>query len=214
MVLKKSIKKNFFILNKEKATAKLRKIISKPIFSLSKLNYNLGNLNLLKGISGKLIKKKVVKRFFKRFLKKVRLKKRTKSRFYRRFKRHYKLRVKKRQFSVVQGVLHFKFTSTNNTMVTLTDLEGNVKACYSGGLVGFKGSNKSTKYAKELIVEQLILKAKLLGYSRVNLHFNGVRVIRRRIIKTLRKAKLKVVSINEFTGISHNGCRASKVRRI
>ena len=125
----------------------------------------------------------------------------------------YKYFLFNKKISIVHGIIHLKFTS-NNTIATLTDLEGNIKACYSAGLLGFKGSKKSTKYAKDYIIEQLARQAVALGYLRVNLHFNGKRVSKRKFTKMLHKFKIKIVTITDLTGIPHNGCRPSKIRRI
>ena len=127
--------------------------------------------------------------------------------------RIYLFQLKKRKRSVVQGIFHLNLVE-NNTLVTLTDLKGHVKACHSGGLVGFKGSKKSTKYAKELVVEEFANKALLLGYTRICLHFNGSRIWKRKSVKLLQKLKIKIIAVSDLTKIAHNGCRPTKIRRL
>lgn len=190
-----------FKLNRNSA----RGLLLGSLFSLTRLNYRSGNSDLLGEITTSL-KKKVQKKFYKRFL--------IKQSSIRLTSMISLAKIQAYNVSVIQGILHFKFSSRNNSITTLTDLSGNVKACCSGGLAGFKGSNKSTKYAKDVIIQQLISKSKVLGYSKVILHFIGARRMRRKIIKMLRKAKIRVVAINILSRSPHNGCRSPKIRRI
>jgi small subunit ribosomal protein S11 len=191
--------KNLFLSKKP------REILFGSFFSLTRLNYHFGNPDLVEEIS-KGLKKQVKKKFFKRFLKKQ-VATRTNSMVSL-------AKLQASNVSVVQGILHFKLVSRNNSVATLTDIAGNVKVCCSGGLAGFKGSNKSTKYAKDAVIQQIISKAKSLGYSKIIVHFNGTKLMRLKIVRLLRKAKIRVVAVNILTRPPHNGCRAKKVRRL
>lgn len=91
----------------------------------------------------------------------------------------------------MHGIIHLKFTS-NNTLVTLTGLDGKVIISYSGGNSGFKGSKKSTKYAKESIIEQIGLEATSRGYFRISLHFHGGKM---RIRKCVRIPDRRLLSL-------------------
>ena len=115
--------------------------------------------------------------------------------------------------NIARGICHIA-ASFNNTLVTITDEMGNMIAWSSAGSLGFKGSKKSTKYAKELVVEEFANKALLLGYTRVCLHFNGSRIWKRKSVKLLQKFKIKVIAVSDLTKIAHNGCRPTKIRRL
>ena len=115
--------------------------------------------------------------------------------------------------SSIQGSIHLK-CSFNNTLITLTDLLGNIKSKSSCGIVGFKGSKRSSKFAAQMATEKLSKKAKLLGYKNVNIHLNGLGRARAICIKSLKKFELKIHFIKESTIISYNGCRPSKIRRL
>jgi small subunit ribosomal protein S11 len=113
----------------------------------------------------------------------------------------------------IQGIIHIKST-LNNTIVTLTDLLGNTKACVSCGSIGFKGSKRSSRFAGQAAAEQLGIKAKTLGYKKIILHLNGFGKGRNVCVKGLKKSGLQIYFIKDFTTVAYNGCRSPKVRRL
>lgn len=114
---------------------------------------------------------------------------------------------------VVVGVAHVK-ASYNNTIVTLTDLTGNVISWASAGMAGFKGPKKSTPYAAQIIARIAVEKAKELGLQEVSVFVKGVGTGRESAIRALNANGLIISSIKDVTPIPHNGCRAKKPRRV
>ena len=113
----------------------------------------------------------------------------------------------------VKGILNLKF-SRNNTVGSLSDLEGKVKYKISAGLLDFKNSKKSTFYASESVVKQLASKALELGYDTIFLHLTGNGRGKNKCLDLINKKRLKVLSISDFTSSPHNGCRPPKIRRL
>lgn len=116
-----------------------------------------------------------------------------------------------RQISV--GCVHIKATY-NNTIVTFTDLNGNVLAFSSAGVVGFKGPKKSTPYAASVIVKDASEKLKPYGMTDVNVFVRGVGSGREGALRALNTCGLTVLGLKDVTPIPHNGCRPRKVRRV
>ncbi len=104
--------------------------------------------------------------------------------------------------------------SYNNTIVTLTDPNGNVLGWSSAGVVGFKGPKKSTPYAAGLIVKDVCDKVKDVGLREVSAFVCGVGSGREAAVRALHANGLNVTSIKDVTPIPHNGCRAPKPRRV
>ncbi len=102
----------------------------------------------------------------------------------------------------------------NNTMITLTDLQGNVVAWSSAGAVGFKGPKKATPFAASRVVEALIEKVRNLGLREVTVFVRGVGSGREAAIRALVNYGLEVSSIKDVTPVPHNGCRPPKPRRV
>lgn len=102
----------------------------------------------------------------------------------------------------------------NNTMVTLTDPEGNVLAWGSAGTVGFKGSRKSTAFAAQRAAENAARKGMEQGLRQVDVYIRGPGAGREAAIRTLNSTGLKVTSIRDVTLAPHNGCRPPKRRRV
>ena len=122
-------------------------------------------------------------------------------------------RVKKREKkNVVDAVAHIN-ASFNNTIVTITDEAGNTIASGSGGVVGFKGSRKSTPYAAQLAAEDAVKKAMEHGVKTVSVVIRGPGAGRETAIRSLQSAGLTVTSIKDVTPLPHNGCRPPKARR-
>jgi small subunit ribosomal protein S11 len=112
-----------------------------------------------------------------------------------------------------EGVAHIKATF-NNTLVTITDSQGNVVVWGSSGKAGFKGSKKSTPFAATVAAEQAGREAVNLGMKRVHVRVQGPGSGRESAIQALAAAGLQVRSIRDVTPIPHNGCRPPKKRRV
>ncbi|HVF26180.1 MAG TPA: 30S ribosomal protein S11 [Anaerolineales bacterium] len=111
------------------------------------------------------------------------------------------------------GQVHI-FASFNNTIVTVTDTEGNTVAWGSAGSAGFKGSRKSTPVAARLAAEQAVKAAQQLGIQEVDLFVKGPGPGRENAIRAVQAVGLKVRSISDITPVPHNGCRPPKKRRV
>ena len=119
-------------------------------------------------------------------------------------------RVKK---NVPYGIAHVK-TSFNNTIVTITDPEGNVVCWESAGSAGFKGSRKSTPYAAQVAAEDVSKKAQEHGMRTLEVEVAGPGSGRESALRALQAAGFTVTSIRDVTTIPHNGCRPRKRRRV
>lgn len=119
---------------------------------------------------------------------------------------------KDRKFDSV-GVAHVASTF-NNTIVTITDLKGNVVSWSSAGKIGFKGSKKSTPFAAQLAAENSAKEAIELGVRKVEVRVKGPGAGREAAIRSLQAAGLDISSIRDVTPIPHNGCRPPKRRRV
>ena len=112
-----------------------------------------------------------------------------------------------------EGVAHVNATF-NNTIITITDLRGNVLVWGSAGKAGFKGSKKSTPFAATVAAENAAREAMNLGLRRVHVRVQGPGSGRESAIQALASVGLRVVSIRDVTPIPHNGCRPPKKRRV
>ena len=121
-----------------------------------------------------------------------------------------KKRVKK---NIEKGQAHISSTF-NNTMVCLTDLNGNVLSWASAGQLGFRGSRKSTPYAAQQDAEEAAKKAMEHGLKTVEVYVKGPGSGRESAIRSLQASGLEVSSIKDVTPIPHNGCRPPKKRRV
>jgi small subunit ribosomal protein S11 len=115
--------------------------------------------------------------------------------------------------NVPVGVAHIK-SSFNNTIVSITDPDGNVVSWASAGTVGFKGSRKSTPYAAQMAAESAARRAAEQGMRRVDVVVKGPGSGRETAIRSLQAAGLEVGGIKDVTPVPHNGCRAPKRPRI
>ena len=120
---------------------------------------------------------------------------------------------KRERKSIVVGRAYIQATF-NNTIVTLTDLKGNVIAWASPGSVGFKGSRKSTPYAAQLAAKNAAQKAMEHGLRQVEVYIKGPGSGREAAIRSLQSSGLYITSIRDVTPIPHNGCRPPKRRRV
>lgn len=114
---------------------------------------------------------------------------------------------------VPQGQVHIQSTF-NNTIVTITDLQGNALGWMSTGSAGFKGSRKSTPYAAQLAATQAAKLALDLGMREADVFLKGPGPGRESAIRSLQAAGLRVRTITDITPIPHNGCRPPKKRRV
>lgn len=123
-------------------------------------------------------------------------------------------KVKKRdRKSVVSGVVHIS-ASFNNTLVCVSDLQGNVISWSSSGHHGFKGARKSTPYAAQVVSDDAVKKAMEHGLKFVSVEIRGAGSGRDSALRSLQASGLTVTSIKDVTPIPHNGCRPSKKRRV
>lgn len=120
---------------------------------------------------------------------------------------------RKREKVDANGVAHIKATF-NNTVVTLTDVYGNVISWASAGRVGFKGSRKSTPFAAQMASQAAAKEAMGLGLQRVEVHIKGPGSGREAAVRALQAAGLEITAIRDVTSIPHNGCRPPKRRRV
>ncbi len=112
-----------------------------------------------------------------------------------------------------EGIAHIKATF-NNTLITITDMAGNVVVWGSAGKAGFKGSKKSTPFAATVAAEQAGREAMNLGMRRIHVRVQGPGSGRESAIQALAASGLQVRSIRDVTQIPHNGCRPPKKRRV
>ena len=125
-----------------------------------------------------------------------------------------KTRGKKKERKLIAEGKAFIQSTFNNTMVTLTDPEGNVIAWASSGTAGFKGSRKGTPYAAQLAAHDAARKAMEHGLRQVEVYIKGPGSGREAAIRSLQGSGLYITSITDVTPIPHNGCRPSKRRRV
>lgn len=111
------------------------------------------------------------------------------------------------------GVAHVN-SSFNNTMVTITDAQGNTISWSSAGLKGFRGSRKSTPYAAQVAADDAARKAQEHGLKSIDVLVTGPGSGRESALRAFQAAGLIVTSIKDITSIPHNGCRARKRRRV
>ena len=121
----------------------------------------------------------------------------------------YKQRKRKVKKNVPEGVAHIHATF-NNTIVTLSDKDGNAIAWASAGALGFRGSKKSTPFAAGLASEAAGKKAYDAGMRKVEVYVKGLGPGRETAIRSLQTAGLEITSISDVTPIPHNGCRPPK----
>ncbi len=120
---------------------------------------------------------------------------------------------KKEKKIIVNGIVHIQ-SSFNNTIVTITDMSGNVIACSSPGQIGFKGSRKSTPFAAQLAAQSALKKAMALGLKTAEVRVKGPGVGREAALRALQMAGFSVTMIRDVTPIPHNGCKPPKRRRV
>ena len=124
-----------------------------------------------------------------------------------------KARRRKIKRNLPKGQVHIKSTF-NNTIISVTDDKGNVVSWGTAGLAGFKGSRKSTPYAAQMASEKAVNAAKDFGLAKVDVFVKGIGSGRESAIRALQASGVAIASITDVTGVSHNGCRPRKARRV
>src|SRR3954469_7119891 len=120
---------------------------------------------------------------------------------------------KKAKKNVAEGIVHVH-ASFNNTIITITDRQGNALAWATSGGAGFKGSRKSTPFAAQVAAETAGRQAMENGVKNLEVRIKGPGPGRESAVRALNALGLKVTSISDVTPVPHNGCRAPKRRRI
>lgn len=120
---------------------------------------------------------------------------------------------RKEKRNVAHGIVHIQSTF-NNTLITITDLEGAVLAWASAGSVGFKGTKKGTPFAAQMTATKAARRAVELGVKQVAVFVKGPGPGRETAIRALEAAGLHVISLKDVSPIPHNGCRPPKPRRV
>lgn len=121
--------------------------------------------------------------------------------------------AKKVKRTLSSGQVHI-FATFNNTIVTVTDPQGNTVTWGSAGSAGFKGSRKSTPFAARLAAEQAIKAAMAMGIQEVEVFVKGPGPGRESAIRAVQSMGLRVIAISDITPVPHNGCRPPKKRRV
>lgn len=124
-----------------------------------------------------------------------------------------KVKVKKVKRNVPRAILHVKSTF-NNTIVTVTDLNGDTLAWDSSGSMGFKGSRKGTPFAAQRAGENVAEKVKKMGVREVEARVQGAGAGRESAVRAVQQRGIDVKSIEDVTPLPHNGCRPKKKRRV
>jgi small subunit ribosomal protein S11 len=124
-----------------------------------------------------------------------------------------KPKTEKRSTRITRGRAYIQATY-NNTIISITDLSGNVLAWSSAGALGFKGPKKATPYAAGKIVEDVIGKLEGSGLAEVEVYLKGIGSGREAAVRALQANGIEVASITERTPVPHNGTRPKKVRRV
>ena len=124
-----------------------------------------------------------------------------------------KPRVKRVKKNISTGVVHIQSTF-NNTLVSITDVNGNVISWASAGVRGFRGSRKSTPFAAQLAADEAARRAQEHGLQTVSIRISGPGAGRESALRGIQSAGLRVTSIKDVTPIPHNGCRPPKRRRV
>jgi small subunit ribosomal protein S11 len=114
---------------------------------------------------------------------------------------------------VTKGVAHIK-ASFNNTVITITDKTGGALCWASAGMIGYKGSRKSTPFAAQRAAEELAIKARKMGIRELDVRVKGPGGGRESAIRALKAGGLEIRSIEDVTPLPHNGCRPKKKRRV
>ncbi len=120
---------------------------------------------------------------------------------------------KKVRRNIIKGIAHIKATF-NNTMITITDVNGETLCWDSAGTVGFKGARKATPFAASRAAEKVAVKAKRMGMREIEVHVTGPGSGCEPAVTSLKANGLTISAVEDHTPIPHNGCRPRKRRRV
>jgi small subunit ribosomal protein S11 len=129
-------------------------------------------------------------------------------------KKQVKRKRKKKEKKVVTHGIMYVHSNFNNTIITITDKDGNVLNWMSSGVVGFKGSKKSTPFAAQIAAERALTAAAEFGIKTLDIKVKGPGSGRDSAVRSVASTDFKVLSIRDITPIPHNGCRPRKKRRV
>ena len=125
----------------------------------------------------------------------------------------YKKKPKKQKIKIASAIAHVKSTF-NNTIVSITTMEGDVLFSSSSGRLGFKGSRKSTPFAASQIASTLAKEMQLVGVKELEVNMQGPGSGRDSVVRAFQSAGMTVSMLRDVTPLPHNGCRAPKKRRV
>jgi small subunit ribosomal protein S11 len=125
----------------------------------------------------------------------------------------YKKKPKKQKQKIASAIAHVKSTF-NNTIVSITTMEGDVLFCSSAGRLGFKGSRKSTPFAASQIASTLAKEMQIVGVKTLEVNMQGPGSGRDSVVRAFQSAGMTVSMLRDVTPLPHNGCRAPKKRRV
>jgi small subunit ribosomal protein S11 len=120
---------------------------------------------------------------------------------------------KSKRRSIVEGNIHIH-ASYNNTIITVTEANGDVVSWASAGASGFRGARKATPYAAQIAAENAIRKAQIYGFERAHIYIKGVGSGREQAMRGITANNVELLSITDVTAMPHNGCRKKKRRRV
>ncbi len=129
-------------------------------------------------------------------------------------KKNEKKKTRRKEKKVVSHGILYIHSTFNNTVISITDKIGNVLSWAAGGVVGFKGSRKSTPFAAQLAAEKVLKEAENFGVQTMDIRVKGPGAGRESAIRAVGNTRFKVKSIKDITPIPHNGCRPKKKRRV
>ncbi|MBN1405062.1 MAG: 30S ribosomal protein S11 [Candidatus Omnitrophica bacterium] len=129
-------------------------------------------------------------------------------------KTEHSAKKKSKQKKHIQEGIIYVLSTFNNTIITVTDKAGNAVCWSTCGNIGFKGSKKSTPFAAQLAASAVAEKAKAMGLKKVEVCIKGPGAGRESAVRAIQAAGLQITAIRDVTPIPHNGCRASKRRRV
>ena len=129
-------------------------------------------------------------------------------------KKKSKFRLKKKEKRIVVNGKAFVSATFNNTIISITDKDGNVLSWSSAGSKGFKGSRKSTPYAAQVAADDAALKAAEYGLKNIDVEVKGPGSGRETALRALQARWFKILSIKDTSPVAHNGCRPPKKRRV